>query len=1087
MSKKILIFIVTFCILCTNVIAVGLTDIDGHWAKEYIDSAVNKGYFTGYPDNSFKPNNFITNAEYAKVLYEFAGFDGSTPLKFQDVYLKDWFYKPLSNLVFNGIYNNEGLFKPNDAILRGQAFSLLAKVYEIKGNINSLNRFKDFAKSDFDIFVAGLVENEIINGTDDNRLNLNAPITRAEVCKILMTSLDKLGDPKIYRANKLSVIGDNKINVEKIIDIDKKEVSNKPSRPHRPSINEPITPKPSEPVKPDDPITPEQKKYNVIFDSNGGSVVQSQIVEEGKKLAKPADPVYEGYRFIGWILEDDLYDFNLPINGDIKLTAKWELIEKYEFNIEEPKDEFAINEGLHISGNIAKISTNGKEIVKDSVINISMKSPLELVHIDSITSGKLEKFDYHFDFPDNLKAGSYTVKLKADIPENNIREFNIYVNNNRIEVADVPKLKDLSFQLGEDIIIPNYTMASFANGMKKVVRIIWQDLPDMSKPGTYEIKGKIEDYDQEIIQKIIVKEKPIEIISIIQPENVVIALNEAYELPKTIKTNLSNNTVEQRAVKWTGEVDNTKLGRYELIGKIEGYDEDIKLTVEVVDGPAVRLDIKFLDTNDMKKKLILDEYTIDRISTRDEYMPISGQKKDYILVVSGVNNDEIKSTEIKSLNPEIADITRRPNSERDGYDNTLVRFFIRKQSTGIAQMECKVALKNGMIKTKLVEIEINKTGSKDVVGVQKLDEIVIGLGEMPDLPKTVEAVMSDYSNKKIAISWEGNYDINNVGKYTLTGKVEGYNKDIELVLNIIELKNIEFNFNPESLTINEGISVTSGNEFNLDINGIDEAEIESITISSSNEKIIKVNQKNNFEYSLKTLIPGKAVINAELILKNKQKANAIMNVVVEEVPPEGDFNNSSVILTAREDWGMLIFKLDTDISKNYYFELVCGDKKEVRKQISPYDIYPSKVKMTDINNHPVIIKFYKYKDSTKPFYEKEIDFRTHAPSGEYGEANDYEIDLEDAFAVTYYLNGTIFTINNSKITNKTYYDIVIDGNSILENSNFFGYRYGSIGEEPSYSMMTIAELKDKTVTLVLFEDEDGTREVARFKKVLEAN
>jgi N-acetylmuramoyl-L-alanine amidase len=43
-------------------------DYEGHWAETYIKKAINYGYMTGYPDGSFKPDNPISRAEFARVL-----------------------------------------------------------------------------------------------------------------------------------------------------------------------------------------------------------------------------------------------------------------------------------------------------------------------------------------------------------------------------------------------------------------------------------------------------------------------------------------------------------------------------------------------------------------------------------------------------------------------------------------------------------------------------------------------------------------------------------------------------------------------------------------------------------------------------------------------------------------------------------------------------------------------------------------------------------------------------------------------------------------------------------------------------------
>ncbi len=75
-----------------------LSDIKGHWAEKYITDLVSFGIIGGYPDNTFRPNNPITRAEFVKlaVLAELtnpsdpnsrvstAGLPAGTPLPFSD-------------------------------------------------------------------------------------------------------------------------------------------------------------------------------------------------------------------------------------------------------------------------------------------------------------------------------------------------------------------------------------------------------------------------------------------------------------------------------------------------------------------------------------------------------------------------------------------------------------------------------------------------------------------------------------------------------------------------------------------------------------------------------------------------------------------------------------------------------------------------------------------------------------------------------------------------------------------------------------------------------------------------------------------
>ena len=71
---------------------------------------------------------------------------------------------------------------------------------------------------------------------------------------------------------------------------------------------------------------PVVKTYTVTFDSNGGSAVASQTVEEGKTATKPANPTREGYTFKYWTLNGREYDFNTAVTGNITLVAEWEEI-----------------------------------------------------------------------------------------------------------------------------------------------------------------------------------------------------------------------------------------------------------------------------------------------------------------------------------------------------------------------------------------------------------------------------------------------------------------------------------------------------------------------------------------------------------------------------------------------------------------------------------------------------------------------------------------------------------------------------------------------------------------------------------------
>lgn len=72
----------------------------------------------------------------------------------------------------------------------------------------------------------------------------------------------------------------------------------------------------------------ETKTYTVSFDTDGGSDVQSQVVEEGAKITKPSDPTKENYTFIDWYSDaskNNVWQFDTDVViSDMTLYAKWE-------------------------------------------------------------------------------------------------------------------------------------------------------------------------------------------------------------------------------------------------------------------------------------------------------------------------------------------------------------------------------------------------------------------------------------------------------------------------------------------------------------------------------------------------------------------------------------------------------------------------------------------------------------------------------------------------------------------------------------------------------------------------------------------
>jgi len=80
-----------------------------------------------------------------------------------------------------------------------------------------------------------------------------------------------------------------------------------------------------------------KEEFTVTFDSNGGSSVESQVVEKGDMAVEPTEPTREGYDFEGWYLGEEVYDFSAEVTKDITLKAEWSQTTGGTTEKEEPK------------------------------------------------------------------------------------------------------------------------------------------------------------------------------------------------------------------------------------------------------------------------------------------------------------------------------------------------------------------------------------------------------------------------------------------------------------------------------------------------------------------------------------------------------------------------------------------------------------------------------------------------------------------------------------------------------------------------------------------------------------------------------
>ncbi|SFB46430.1 mannan endo-1,4-beta-mannosidase [Cohnella sp. OV330] len=169
-----------------------LSDTLQHWAKDSIAKWAASGVLSGYPDQTFHPNDRITRAEFATILNRVFGFYAESNEAFSDVRESSWYADALSIAREAGYY--EGFpgnrAQAENAISRQDAVTLLARVFSLaaSGGASATASFSDGAK--IQAYAKSAVDalSGVLSGYQDGTFRPNDSITRAEV----VTLIDKL-------------------------------------------------------------------------------------------------------------------------------------------------------------------------------------------------------------------------------------------------------------------------------------------------------------------------------------------------------------------------------------------------------------------------------------------------------------------------------------------------------------------------------------------------------------------------------------------------------------------------------------------------------------------------------------------------------------------------------------------------------------------------------------------------------------------------------------------------------------------------------------------------------------------------------
>lgn len=182
-------------------------DVEGHWAKDIINSMASDGYVKGVGENKFNPDGAVTRAEFLKMAMNVTGVKAHAYREAEclDASNGDWYcyylqgaldkdiipermienceVTPTEKVIAEATENSEkvtvdvniytGRFNGNVAITRSEMAEIAVNCIS-KTNENSIDDYKSYA-----------IENGLMIGRDDNDYAWDETLTRAEAITIV--------------------------------------------------------------------------------------------------------------------------------------------------------------------------------------------------------------------------------------------------------------------------------------------------------------------------------------------------------------------------------------------------------------------------------------------------------------------------------------------------------------------------------------------------------------------------------------------------------------------------------------------------------------------------------------------------------------------------------------------------------------------------------------------------------------------------------------------------------------------------------------------------------------------------------------
>ena len=201
--KKINVFILSILILtAVTKPAFAFTDTSMHWANTTIEKMKTSRIINGYEDDTFRPDENMTRAEFITVINRMLGLHEESSKYIPDINRSKWYYSEIRKAVKVGIIQGDanGATHPEDNITREEAIVILSRAFKLKKassvpkGYEDLDSISSWAQKE----VYSAIKEGYINGYEDNTIKPQNFITRAEALTMMNRIIPNILTTNIY-------------------------------------------------------------------------------------------------------------------------------------------------------------------------------------------------------------------------------------------------------------------------------------------------------------------------------------------------------------------------------------------------------------------------------------------------------------------------------------------------------------------------------------------------------------------------------------------------------------------------------------------------------------------------------------------------------------------------------------------------------------------------------------------------------------------------------------------------------------------------------------------------------------------------